>query len=232
MEWKTATNNTYVNEKGKIINRTQKSTKMAEAKDAYELVSDTNNQIERAYADYANKMKALGNQARLEYINTPGLKYSPEAKKKYAEEVKSLNHQLNIAKMNAPREREAQRLANMVVGAKKKDNPDMTKEEIKKHSQRALIDARAKVGAQRQPIVINDKEWEAIQAGAISDNNLMEILTYTDIDALRERATPRQKIQLSEGKIGRLRAMENSGYTISEIAEALGVSTSTVSNYL
>lgn len=232
LEWKTATNNTYVNEKGKIINRTQKSTKMAEAKDAYELVSDTNNQIERAYADYANKMKALGNQARLEYINTPGLKYSPEAKKKYAEEVKSLNHQLNIAKMNAPREREAQRLANMVVGAKKKDNPDMTKEEIKKHSQRALIDARAKVGAQRQPIVINDKEWEAIQAGAISDNNLMEILTYTDIDALRERATPRQKTQLSEGKIGRLRAMENSGYTISEIAEALGVSTSTVSNYL
>ena len=134
--------------------------------------------------------------------------------------------------MNAPREREAQRLANTLVDAKKQSNPDMTKAEIKKASQQAIVETRILTGAQRNPIKLTDKEWEAIQAGAISDNKLTEILKYTDVDDLRQRATPRQTTTLSEAKAGKIRAMQASGYSTSEIAEALGVSTSTVTNYL
>lgn len=233
LEYKIATNLTYKDPKtGKTKVRTQQSTKMAETKDAYTLVSDTDNLIERAYANYANKMKALGNQARLEYLATERLKYNPEANKKYEKEVKHLQSQLDAAKMNAPREREAQRIANTVMDAKRNDNPDMTKAEIKKYSHQALIEARILTGAKRNPIVISDEEWKAIQDGAISDNKLTEILNHTDIDELRQRATPRQRKTLTEAKINKIKAMEASGYSTSEIAEAIGVSTSTIINYL
>lgn len=233
LEWKLASDLTYTDPKtGKTKVRTQQSTKMAEAKDAYSLVSDADNPIERAYANYANKMKALGNQARLEYLATDRLKYDSDANKKYSEEVKSLQHKLDAAKMNAPREREAQRMANTIVDAKKQDNPDMTAAEIKKASQQAIVETRIKTGAQRTPIKITDKEWEAIQSGAISDNKLTEILNHTDIDDLRQRATPRQRTSLTDAKISKILAMQASGYSTSEIADAIGVSTSTVANYL
>ena len=233
LKYKTATNLTYTDKRtGKTVTRTQRSTKMAETNDAYTLVSDMDNPVESAYANYANKMKSMANQARLEYLATPKLKYDSEANKKYASEVKSLNTQLSAAKMNAPREREAQRIANTLVGAKKESNPSMTKAEIKKASQQAIVEARTSVGAERSPIVISDKEWTAIQAGAISDNNLTEILTYTDTDSLRQRATPRQTTSLSQAQISKIHAMEMSGYTISEIAKAIGKSSSTVANYI
>ena len=60
-------------------------------------------------------------------------------------------------------------MANATVAAKRKDNPDMTKAEVKKASQQALAQARSSVGAKRSNIEITDKEWEAIQAGAISE---------------------------------------------------------------
>lgn len=139
---------------------------------------------------------------------------------------------LNVALKNAPRERQAQVIANATVSAKKKDNPDMTNAEIKKANQQALSSARASVGAKRSSIEITDKEWEAIQAGAISENKLTQILNNTNIDTLRQRATPRATTSLSTTKQNRISAMNNSGYSTSEIAEALGISTSTVSKYL
>ena len=108
----------------------------------------------------------------------------------------------------------------------------MTKDELKKAKQSALINARLKVGAERHPIDIEDKEWEAIQAGAISENKLSQIIRYADIDELRERATPRAKTTLSNAKINRISAMKASGYTTAQIAKALGVSSSTVTKYL
>lgn len=53
---------------------------MAETKDAYSLVSEANTSMERAYADYANKMKSLANQARKEMVNTGKISYSASAK--------------------------------------------------------------------------------------------------------------------------------------------------------
>lgn len=177
-------------------------------------------------------MKALANQARREMLNSGKIAYSSSAKAAYQTEVDSLMSKLNLALMNAPRERQAQTIANATVTAKKKENPDMTKAEIKKASQQALTQARAIVGAQRTTVDITDREWEAIQAGAISENKLMQILNNTNTDVIRQRATPRATTQLSTAKQNRISALRTSGYTTSEIAEALGISSSTVSKYL
>lgn len=221
----------YVDKKtGKTKVRMQPSTKMAETRDARTLSSGTPQ--EEAYADYANKMKSLANQARKEMLSAGKITYSASAKAVYQEEIDSLSAKLNVALKNAPRERQAQLMANAAVAAKKQDNPDMTKGEIKKAGQQALTAARNKVGAKRTTIQITDREWEAIQAGAISENKLVQIINNVDIDSLRQRATPRATTTLSQAKLNKIASMNASGYSTSEIAEALGVSTSTVSKHL
>ena len=205
---------------------------MAETDDAYSLISDAATPAEIAYANYANKLKSMANDARKEMISTGNIKYHASAKATYSKEVVQLNDQLKVALMNAPRERKAQLMANSEVDAKKKDNPDMTKGEIKKAKQQALTKARAMVGAKRTQIVITDRQWEAIQAGAVSENTLSMILQNTDIDKLRERATPRAKTSMSQAKIEHIKTLEASGYTTEQIADKLGVSSSTVSQYL
>jgi len=229
--WKDVDDPVYVDSRtGKTKTRTQPSTQMAETKDARTLSSGTPQ--EEAYADYANRMKALANQARKEMVSTGKITYSVSAKDTYQHETDTLLAKLNVALKNAPRERQAQTTANAVVAAKKQANPDMTKSEIKKASQQALAAARASVGAKRQLIKITDREWEAIQAGAISENRLYQILNNVDIDELRQRATPRTTTTLSVAKINKIASMSASGYSTSEIAKAIGVSTSTVSNYV
>lgn len=231
LSYKTADDLTYVDKQtGKIKERSQKSTKMAETKDARTLSSGTPQ--EEAYADYANHLKSLANQARKEMMHTKEIAYSSSAKLTYQKEVDSLNAKLNIALKNAPRERQAQVMANASVKAKKQSNPDMKKPELKKASQQALTAARVRVGAVRRPIEITDREWEAIQSGAISKTNLRQIINHVDIDKIRERAMPRTTTVLSNAKINRISSMRASGYTIAEIAEALGISTSTVSKHL
>lgn len=220
----------YTDKNGKVKVRTQASTKMGETKDARTLSSGTPQ--EEAYADYANNMKSLANRARREMMNTGKIAYSASAKRTYQAEVDSLEAKLNVALKNAPRERQAQILANAAVKAKKQENPDMTKGEIKKANQQALTAARNSVGAKREPILITDREWEAIQAGAISENRLTQIINNVDTDKLRQRATPRATTTLSSAKVNKIASMNASGYTTAEIAEALGVSASTVSKYL
>ena len=230
---------TYTSKDGsisyKVDKRTQKSTKMAETDDAYTLVSPAKHPKEMAYADYANSMKALANQARMEMIRTGKIEYKASAKEAYREEYNSLMSKLNNALMNATRERAAQRKANAEVNAKKLANPNMDSGDIKKASQRALSKYRTEVGSvsrKKRNIEITDREWEAIQAGAISESKLKQILDNTDIDKLRERATPRSVNAITPAKASRIKNLSNSGYTIAEIAHKLGVSTSTVSNYL
>lgn len=221
----------YVDKKtGKTKVRTQASTKMAETRDARTLSSG--HPVEEAYASYANQMKSLANKARKEMVSTGKIAYSASAKATYQAEVDTLSAKLNVALRNAPKERQAQVIANANVAAKKKDNPDMTNAEIKKAGQQALTSARVSVGAKREPIKLTDKEWEAIQAGAISENKLKQIIDNVNIDELRQRATPRTTTSLSSAKISKISSMSVSGYSIAEIAQALGVSTSTVSKYL
>jgi predicted transcriptional regulator len=220
----------YTDASGKTKVRTQKSSKMFETKDARTLSSGTPQ--EEAYADYANKMKSLANQARKEMVSTGKIQYSATAKNDYKNEVNSLNAKLNVSLKNAPRERRAQVIANTVIKAKKQEYPDMTKGELKKVSQQALTAARNQVGAKRELVKITDKEWEAIQAGAISEAKLQQIINNADIDVLRQKATPRSTTALSTAKVNKINAMSKSGYSTAEIAKALGVSTSTVVNYM
>lgn len=224
---------TYIDKKtGKETAATTKVKLLSQVDDLRTLSTGT--QAENAYADYGNQMKALANQARKEYMATGRLQYDSQAAKTYQNEVSSLNHKLNVAAKNAPKERIAQVIANSQVNAKKQDNPDMDKKELKKASQIAITNARASVGASGKEtrISITDKEWEAIQAGAISDSKLTQILRYADMDDVRKRATPRSTGTLSASKISRMQAMSASGFTISQIADALGVSRSTVSSYM
>jgi DNA-binding transcriptional regulator YiaG len=215
--------------------RTQKSTKMAEVDDAMDLVSTARHPKEIAYADYANSMKDLANKARVEMSKSGKIAYSKTAKATYSKEVKSLEAKLNEALLNTTKERAAQRKANAEVNAKKLANPDMKPGDVKKASQQALTKYRNAVGSvsrSKRSILITDREWEAIQAGAISETKLKQILNNTDIGTLRERATPRTYKTLSTAKINQIRSLQASNYTISEIARKLGVSTSTVSNYM
>ena len=233
------TGETYTNKKGKIVTRTEVSTKGAETDNAYTLASgylETGHttRIERIYAEHSNKLRALANEARKEYISTPNIKVNPSAKKTYSEEVKSLDAKLNIALKNAPRERQAQLIANSIISKKKKDNPDISKDELKKIKDQALAEARSRTGTIKRSdrnIVITDREWEAIQAGAISNNKLQQILRNTDEDKLKERAMPRtDKVQSSA--IARARALIAAGYTQADAAEAIGISASTLNKYL
>ena len=214
--------------------RTQKSTNMAETDDANTLVSKARHPMELVYADYANDMKALANKARLEVVKTGKIQYSSTAKETYKQEVNSLNAKLNTALLNTTRERAAQRKANAEVNAKKQADPTMKPGDIKKVSQQALSKARNElnsVSRRDRSIKITDKEWEAIQAGAVSENVLKKILDNTDVDTLRERATPRTTKELSSAKVSRIKAMSAS-YTLQQIADKMGVSVSTVSKYL
>lgn len=231
LEYKTADNLYYTDKRGNTKMRTQKSTQMAEVKDAHELSTGT--VPEELYANYANKLKALANEARKEIVNNSGtFRVSKTAKETYSSEVSSLKAKLIEAEKNSPRERAAQRAANTTVQAKMQDNPDMDKSEIKKAKQQALTKAREAVGAKRHPIEITDKEWEAIQNHAVSEDTLTRIIKYADSDSLRQRATPRQSSEVTSAEQNRIKAMARSGYTNSEIAEAVGRSVSTVVNYI
>lgn len=218
--------------------RTQKSTRMAETDDAYTLVSKNRHPMELIYADYANSMKNMANQARMEMINTGKIAYNKDAKRMYQTEVDSLNEKLRIAELNTVRERSAQRMANATVAAKVKaveaTGETMKNKDVKKESQRALSRAREEVGSvsrKDRNIVITDNEWKAIQAGAVSETVLKRILNNSDPDSLRQKAMPKTTIELTPAKTARIKAMSSS-YTIQQIADKLGVSTSTVSKYL
>lgn len=228
---------TYVNKEGKTVKRTIMSTKMAEVDDAMKLVGDKNNAMEIVYATHANKLKALANTARKEMLSTPNMVYSPLANKMYKEEVAALKSKLNTAIKNKPLERQAQILANAYMKQKRASNPDMDKDTIKKYKFQSLAQARVNVGAQtpglkKEGIVLTNREWLAIQSGAVSTSVLREILLNTDLDKIKQLATPRTKVKISDYQAKRIKAMLAAGRTQAEIAGALGISTSAVNDYI
>jgi DNA-binding CsgD family transcriptional regulator len=230
----------YTNKDGdisyRVLKRQQTSTKMAETDDAYTLLSAAKHPMEVLYADYANSMKALANQARKEMLSTGKIERNPAATKTYQKEVDELMARLNEAEKNSVRERQAARLANAAVKSKQAKDPGMDKSDVRKESQKAMSKYRQEVGAvsrRDRNIKISDREWEAIQAGAISENKLKRILANADIDELRQRATPRDTKTISTAKATRIKNMSATGnYTIAEIANQLGLSTTTVRKYL
>ena len=214
------------------------SKKMLETDDAMTLVSPFRNKMELVYADYANSMKELARKSRVEASNTDKIAYNRDAKKKYASEVESLKSKIEKAELNTARERAANRMAAATVKAKKDaanaKGEEISGKDIKKAGQVALTKYREELGSvsrKDRNIVLTDREWEAIQAGAVSENTLNRILRNSDADSLRQRAMPKETKELNQAKQNRIKAMSAS-YTIAQIAEKLGVSTSTVTKYL
>ena len=214
------------------VERTQPSTLMKEHKDARELSSGY--AVENIYADYANNLKSMANNARKEMISTPNTTYSPSAKETYKYEVSSLNSKLNTALKNKPRERKAQVVANVRLSAKKRSNPDMDEDELKKQKTQLLAAARAEIGASKRDVFVNvtEKEWEAMMNGALSSSKISQILSNMNPDRVKQLALPREAKTLSTSQKSRINSLYDNGYTISQIADSIGVSTTVVSNYL
>ena len=216
--------------------KTTRSNWMSDTDDARTLVRDKNNPIEMAYADFANSLKAMANEARKVRVATENLRYNPEMAQKYSEEVSSLNVKLRRAQMNRPREREAQYMAGIwykeQVEKAAAQGEELDKEDDMKLQDRLIKKARVICGAQREPIDISDKEWEAIQAGALSHTKVAKIFERTDADAIKKRATPRQEFEWTKARETIALSMAKSGWTTGEIAKRLGASASTISQFL
>lgn len=204
---------------------------ISETKDARTLSSGTIQ--ENLYADFSNKLKAMANQARKEAVNMKGIQRDPQAAKTYATEVASLKEKYNNMIANKPKERKAMLIANANIKAKIQEqglNPAIDKKEVKKISSVEMQRARDSVGAsgRKSKVTFTDKEWEAVQAGAISDNMLTKFLNSSDSDEIIKRAMPKTTSVMSSAKMSKAKAMLRSGYTYKEIAQACGVAESTV----
>ena len=204
---------------------------ISETKDARTLSSGTIQ--ENLYADFSNKLKAMANQARKEAVNMKGIQRDPQAAKTYATEVASLKEKYNNMIANKPKERKAMLIANANIKAKIQEqglNPAIDKKEIKKISSVEMQRARDSVGAsgRKSKVTFTDKEWEAVQAGAISDNMLTKFLNSSDSDEIVKRAMPKTTSVMSSAKMSKAKAMLRSGYTYKEIAQTCGVPESTV----
>ena len=228
-------NETYKDPKtGKIKQRQDTLAKMEYYNDARDLSSGY--YIEEIYATYANNMKALANEARKESRLTGRLEQNKSAKETYADEVKSLNEKINLAALEAPKERQAQMIASSVMKAREDADPSLKEKDNadkrKKLANKALENARDQVHGgtheKRYRIDLTDREWDAIQAGAISDNQLQKILRYADSAEVKKRALPRDSGGLSASARSRARLLLNSGYAPSTVAKDLGISVQTL----
>lgn len=204
---------------------------ISETKDARTLSSGTIQ--ENLYADFSNKLKAMANQARKEAVNMKGIQRNPEAAKTYAPEVASLKEKYNNMVANKPKERKAMLIANANIKVKIQEqglDPTIDKKEIKKISSVEMQRARDSVGAsgRKSKITFTDREWEAVQAGAISDNMLTKFLNSSDSDEIVKRAMPKNVAVMTSAKMSKANAMLRSGYSYAEIAKACGVPESTV----
>ena len=190
--------------------------------------------IEGEYVKYINGLKARNNKVLKEMAAIKFNKRDPKAAAVYQEEVKSLEAKLNKSLLNAPRERQAQILARynynerikLVDGGEKA----LEKDRIKKLKQQSLVAARVATHAERSPVVITDNEWDAIQANAVSSTTLKDLIKNMDDAQLKQLATPREKQVISDKRKSKAILMLNNGYTLSDVAHALGVSVSTVSS--
>jgi predicted transcriptional regulator len=224
------TGESYVNKKGDTVIKKLSSTRLFETDDANTLSSGT--PIEKVYATHSNKLKGMGNEARLASIRTKTTPYSPSAKAAYSDEVAALDSKLTIALMNAPRERQAQLVAGSIVKLKQQANPNLEPDQVKKLKFQALAEARTRTGAKKELVTITPNEWDAVQAGAISNYKLTQILNNTDLDTIKALATPKEPYKMTAVSVRRAQTMADYGYTQADIADALGVSANNISTIL
>lgn len=204
------------------------STKMYETKDAHTLSSGT--RMEEIYADYANALKDLGDRARLSYTKVEPIPYSKAAARVYETQVTSLMTKLTQANMNAPIERQANLIANKQAQLKIDAKGDCDKDDEKKIRNAAIKETRARLGASRYDFQISPDEWEALNAGAVNKSTQREIFKKVSDETLKVEAMPRKTKRMSEQQIALAQSLSAAGYSISEIANKIGFSTSAISD--
>lgn len=226
------TGESYIDSRGKKVLRTEKAPRMALTDDAYSLSSGT--RMENLYAEHANSLKALANKARKEAVSQPRAKKNPQAARRYSREVAELKAQINVARKAKPLERQAQVIANGVVDAKVRSNPDMTHKDRAKVTAMALKTARQRLGYDRNATRIRPTplQYRAIQEGAVSQSMIDQILESADLDHLKSLAMPKQTQPLTRRQANRISIYRKNGSTVAEIADALGISPARVREYL
>lgn len=226
------TGESYIDSRGKKVLRTEKAPRMALTDDAHSLSSGT--RMENLYADHANSLKALANKARKEAVSQPRVKKNPQAARRYSREVAELKAQINVARKAKPLERQAQVIANGVVDAKVRSNPDMSYKDRAKVTAMALNTARQRLGYDRNATRIRPTplQYRAIQEGAVSQSMIDQILESADLDHLKSLAMPKQTSPLTRRQANRISIYRKNGSTVAEIADALGISPARVREYL
>ena len=114
------------------------------------------------------------------------------------------------------------------------------KDKFKKVKSRYLAEGRALYSAKKGSIKLTDKQWEAINAGAVSSTLFSQLISNIDADTLREMALPKKNESgLSQSEINQIQALANrtradgtKAYTTAEIAKKFGISASTVNKTL
>ena len=222
----------YDSKERKQTETTKMMKALEETGDARTLSSGT--VMEDVYANYANKMHALANESRKYMVNLKNMEYNKTAKEAYKTEVTSILDKIDDAMKNRPLEQKAQILANSKLDVWKKDNPDADFADIKKHGGLFLAEARQRMGSAKHRIKLTPKEWEAIQAGAITHTMFLKVLNNTDLDTIKEYATPRNYTsKLGKSEIAYAKSLlAGDRYTTAEVAALLGVSVSTLYNAL
>ena len=226
------TGESYIDSRGKKVLRTEKAPRMALTDNAYTLSSGT--RMENLYAEHANSLKALANKARKEAVSQPRVKKNPQAARRYSREVAELKAQINVARKAKPLERQAQVIANGVVDAKVRSNPDMSYKDRAKVTAMALKTARQRLGYDRNATRIRPTplQYRAIQEGAVSQSMVDQILESADLDHLKSLAMPKKTQPLTRSQANRISIYRKNGSTVAEIADALGISPARVREYL
>lgn len=219
---------------GKIIE--QQVPKMYITDDAMTLVRDPMNQKEILYADFANNLKSIAKEARSEARSITRTPVNQSSKIAYKKEVEDLKNKLANAEISAPLERKARTVAQKISNDIIRSNPEIYDNDYQKKQRlraQQLQKARAELGSKKDKINITDREWEAIQADALSFDVVNRILQNADPDEVKKRAMPKRSKELTTMEKQKIKNMKATGrYTNADIAEALGVSASTISKYL
>ena len=215
------------------VRRTESTTQMAYTDDARTLISTYNTTMERLYAQYANNLKALANEARKQSMSLEMPKKDPQAAKAYAKEVADLNAKLKVALKNSPKERQAQLVASERIKMRKENYAgEWDKDTEKKVKNQELARARALLGAEKQRVKFTEREWQAVQARAITPTTLRSILKNSDMDQVKKLSTPKNNTRLTDAQKRAIKAQLAGGYaTAAQLAARYGVSTSTINSY-
>ena len=212
------------------VPREQNEKRLALTDNAFSLVRDKADPVERLYADHANAMKAMANQARLRAARTQNPTVNNKAKAVYKAEVDDLVFQLRTAQKQKPLDRRADVIAGAFVKARHREDPLLRndRDRLKKVERQAKAAARARLGLKKPVIEISDRQWDAIQAGAVSSSRLRDILDYADPKRVAELSMPRTNTVMTAAITARAKAMLAAGATNADVAASLGIPASTL----